>query len=104
MPKRTPTIRGKADSSWLVARRCLALVNRLMAGVATKAELMDTVQAEFPEEPYLANPKRFENDKSRLREKLGVVVRYSKEENGYVLVGSELLLFKYSITALENML
>lgn len=35
--------RGTSESSWLAARRCLAIINRLQQGVATKEELLATI-------------------------------------------------------------
>ena len=40
------TIRGDRDSSWLVVRRALAIVRRLLRGPATKYELLHAVRAD----------------------------------------------------------
>lgn len=82
--------RGHPESSWLVARRCLAIVNRLQQGVATKQELITAVyQPSDPEQNWKTLSKRFENDKERLRHRLHVPIRYDKTLKGYVLEGEK---------------
>ena len=76
--------RGLSESSWLAARRCLAIINRLQQGVATKQELLaDIYRAEIPQATQLALNGRFENDKIRLWKNLQVRVRYDKDVKGY---------------------
>lgn len=80
------TKRGSSESSWVAARRCLALVNRLQQGAAAKEELLATIyRAEDPEAAESALNGRFENDKLRLWENLQVRIRYDKSVKGYRL-------------------
>lgn len=78
--------RGYPESSWLVARRCLAIVNRLQQGVATKQELITAVyRPSDPDQNWETLSKRFENDKERLRHRLHVPIQYDKQLKGYVI-------------------
>ena len=78
--------RGAAESSWYVARRCLAIINRLQQGAASKQELLTIIyRIENTSTPDARLAKRFENDKSRLWDKLGVRIRYDKVLQGYVI-------------------
>jgi predicted DNA-binding transcriptional regulator YafY len=82
--------RGAPESVWHVAGRCLALVNRLQQGPASKAELLATIyRVEDPDASSDALARRFDNDKVRLDERLGVKVAYDKGVGAYVLVGWE---------------
>jgi predicted DNA-binding transcriptional regulator YafY len=78
------------ESTWLVIRRCLALLRRVQQGPAKKQDLLDAVYAAEGEEAYgnrtgkLLN-KRFEDDKRRLWQRLGVRIRYRGEVGGYKL-------------------
>lgn len=81
---------GSAESSWLAARRCLAILLRLQQGPARKQELLDAVYRFAGEEAYgrttgKALRRRFEEDKLRLEDRLQVKIRYSREEKGYVI-------------------
>lgn len=82
--------RGVSESPWRVARRCLAVVNRLQQGPATKQELLTAVyhSTDSPAD-WETLATRFENDKVRLRDKLGIPVRYDKRVGGYVIAGWE---------------
>ncbi|NKQ34065.1 MAG: WYL domain-containing protein [Chloroflexi bacterium] len=78
--------RGISESSWYVARRCLDVVIRLQQGPATKAELLTAVyQTDDAAQDWQKLSLRFENDKIRLRDKLGIPIRYDKTVGGYVL-------------------
>lgn len=78
--------RGTAESSWPVAKRCLAIINRLQQGAASKQELLTTIyRDEDTSIPDALLAKRFENDKLRLWDKLDVRIRYDKEMQGYVI-------------------
>lgn len=78
--------RGSAESSWHVARRCLAIINRLQQGAASKQELITTIyRSEDTSIPDTLLAKRFENDKLRLWDKLGVRIRYDRKLKGYVI-------------------
>ncbi len=85
---------GKAESSWQVARRCLAIVRRLQQGPARKNSLLDAVYLSEGDDAYghvtgKALNKKFHEDKKRLRGNLYIGVGYSKEAGGYVLEGWE---------------
>ncbi len=80
--------RGIAESSWFVARRCLAIINCLQQGSATKEELITAVyQSNDPSASKAILSKRFGNDRERLRNQLYVSVRYDKEAKGYMMSG-----------------
>ena len=82
--------RGNPESSWFVARRCLAVINLLQQGAATKRELITAVyQPNDPLASEAALSKRFQNDKERLRNQLHVSIRYDKKAKGYVIEGWE---------------
>lgn len=74
------------ESSWLVARRCLSLLRRLQQGAAGKHEIMNTIYGQQDEPvPAAALAKRFDADKRRLSDHLGVKIKYSREAAGYVI-------------------
>ena len=77
--------RGNAESSWLVARRCLDIINRLQQGAASKQDLLAMVYGDEDvlEDEVLTN--RFDKDKERLRDRLQVPIRYDKGVKGYVI-------------------
>lgn len=78
--------RGSSESPWLVARRCLAVINRLQQGVATKDELITAVYQAFdPEANLEILHTRFEKDKKRLKDLLFVPIHYDKSLKGYVI-------------------
>jgi predicted DNA-binding transcriptional regulator YafY len=82
--------RGTPESAWYVARRCLAVINRLQQGPANKAELLEQVyRAEDREAPVADLARRFDHDKERLANRLGVKIAYDKGVKGYVIVGWE---------------
>lgn len=86
MPDYKGRKRGNPDSSWLVARRCLAVINRLQQGPASKQTLIAAVyQASDPEADPQTLANRFDKDKERLRNKLEMSIYYDKEVKGYVL-------------------
>lgn len=96
--------RGSSESSWLAARRCLALVNRLQQGLATKQELLAAIyRAEDPHATQSALNGRFENDKIRLWENLQVRVRYDKAVKGYLLTEWERPLLNLSDTQIDTL-
>ncbi len=83
-----------SESPWLAARRCLAILNRLLQGPAKKEALLAAVYAAEGADAYGGKTgklldKRFGEDKKRLRERLGVDVRYDKGAGGYVIAGWE---------------
>jgi predicted DNA-binding transcriptional regulator YafY len=99
------TISGKLDmtsekparnpeSHWLVFRRCLALVQRLQQGAAKKDKLIEAVYTAVGKDAYghtsgAVLAKRFDADKRRLWDHLGIHIRYDKEAGGYVIVERE---------------
>ena len=96
--------RGTSESVWHVARRCLAVINRLQQEPATKGELLDvTYRVEDPDAPQTALAKRFEKDKVRLWENLGVQIRYDKSVKGYVITERERPLLNLSDTDIETL-
>lgn len=78
--------RGSPESVWYVARRCLALINRLQQGPASKQELLTTIYstADINDTTSIL-AKRFEHDKTRLAAHLGISIRYDKSVHGYVI-------------------
>lgn len=87
-------IKGKAESSWPVARRCLAMLLRLQQGPAKKQELLAAVrQLEGTEAYGRRSPKaldrRFREDLARLEKYFDVKVGYSKADKGYVMAWRE---------------
>lgn len=90
----TQRIKGKAESSWPVARRCLAMLLRLQQGPAQKQELLTAVRQLEGEEAYgrhgpKALDRRFREDLARLEKYFDVEIRYSKADKGYVIVRRE---------------
>ncbi|MBC7227427.1 MAG: WYL domain-containing protein [Thermoflexales bacterium] len=78
------------ESTWLVISRCLAIIRRVQRGPATWRELVEAVCREVGEEAYgeaggKALRRRLENDLARIRERLGVELRYSRQEKGYII-------------------
>lgn len=90
----TRSARGSPESSWLAARRCLAILRRLQQEPAKKQALLTAVYAAEGHEAYgfatgAALDKRFERDKYRLREYLRVSIRYNRPAGGYVIEQAE---------------
>ncbi|MBP6472234.1 MAG: WYL domain-containing protein [Chloroflexi bacterium] len=100
----TKSGRGSSESVWHVARRCLALINRLQQGPATKAELIAAVYQveDRPVDPQTAG-NRFEKDKERLRTRLFMPIFYDKAVNGYVLGDMERPLLNLSDANIETL-
>lgn len=89
-----PTSNTRRESSWLALRRCWAILVRLQRGPASRAELIAAVVATEGREAYGSVTsellsKRFEADKRRLHEHLGVHVQYDKQARGYVITEHE---------------
>lgn len=100
----TEAKRGAPESSWLVARRCLAVINRLQQGVASKQDLLDAIYwAEDGGATAAAINGRFENDKLRLWEHLQVRVQYDKKQKGYGLAEWERPLLNLSDEQIETL-
>lgn len=69
------------NSSWHAIRRCLVIVRQLQQGHATKQTLLDAVYRALGQDAYddvqgENLDRRFEQDKRRLREELGITVKY----------------------------
>lgn len=81
--------RGSRDSSWLVLRRCLAIIRRVQRGPARWQDLVEAVQQVDPDAYGDATGKplrkRLENDLRRIREILQVDLYYSRLEGGYII-------------------
>ncbi len=79
------------NSSWHTMRRCLVIVRQLQQGPATKQVLLEAIYHSLGVDAYdgvagAKLDKRFEQDKRRLREEMGVMVQYSAAASAYVLV------------------
>ncbi|MFN3763396.1 MAG: helix-turn-helix transcriptional regulator [Anaerolineae bacterium] len=82
--------KGTRESTWLVLSRCLAIIRRVQRGPATWKELVEAVRQEVGEEAYGSAEgkvlhRRLENDLARIRQWLGVDLRYSRQEKGYTI-------------------
>lgn len=83
-------VRRARESTWLVVSRCLAIIRRAQRGPATWKELVEAVREEVGPEAYgraegKTLHRRLENDLARIRERLGVEIRFSPTEKGYVI-------------------
>jgi len=85
----SPT-RGMRDTSWLVLRRGLAIVRRLMRGPATRDELMAAVLNDVGPDAYSARPdaarRALKNDRAVLRRNLGIEIDFDRRLAAYRLV------------------
>lgn len=72
---------GRKESPWLVMRRCLAIVRRLIRGPATGQELIAFVRAQIDALAYSQEPsaarRAFKRDREHLRHELGVTWDYT---------------------------
>ncbi len=85
--------RGRRESSWLVIRRCLAIIRCVQRGPASKRELLEIVRAandagrpgrlDRSEEEALR--LRLEKDLGRIRDRLMIDVYYDDAVGGYVI-------------------
>lgn len=87
---------GNRESSWLAARRCLAILRRLQEGPASKNDLIAAVLVAEGADAYGAPDtsraditKRFENDKLRLNNQLRTPIQYDSTAGGYVIAERE---------------
>nr|PID85231.1 MAG: hypothetical protein CSB13_09050 [Chloroflexota bacterium] len=95
---------GTSDSPWAVARRCLAVINRLQQGAATKKELITAVyQSDIAPASEKALTKRFEADKRRLQNNLYIPIHYDKNVKGYVFGERERPLLNLPDTHIETL-
>jgi len=79
--------RRNRESTWLVIARCLAIIRRVQRGSTDWKGLVEAVRAEVGEDVYgkaegEALHRRVENDLARIRDRLGVEIRYSRQEGG----------------------
>ncbi|GAB4156047.1 MAG: hypothetical protein Fur0021_23980 [Candidatus Promineifilaceae bacterium] len=103
--KLTPISR---ESTWHVARRCLAMLLRLQQGPASRQALIAAVKEQAGEDAYgdVAGEKlqkRFEQDKRRLWDHLHVKIKYSRQRQGYELTNWERPLLNLPDTELETL-
>lgn len=81
--------RGDRNPSWLVLRRGLAIIRRLMRSPATKAELLTAVRTAVGPDAYSesasAAERALKNDRAVLRDKLGVEIVYDRSKGVYWL-------------------
>jgi predicted DNA-binding transcriptional regulator YafY len=81
---------GRKESPWLVMRRCLAIVRRLVRGPASGQELIAFVRAQIDAQAYspaaAAARSAFKRDRGHLRHKLGVTWDYDPAAGQYVLL------------------
>lgn len=81
------------DSEWMTLRRCLALVQRLLRGPATKIELVAAVRDNVGADAYLVSPETrrisaFEKDmRERLPHYLGAEAFFDRRTGVYELKG-----------------
>lgn len=96
--------RGSSESPWLVARRCLAVINRLQQGSASKEDLLTAVYQtpDAPIDPKIA-ANRFEKDRERLCAFLNTPIHYEKAVGGYVLGERERPLLNLSDAHIETL-
>jgi len=82
-------LRGDRNSSWLVVRRGLAVVRRLMRGPATRDELLSAVRGELgPDaysEPASAAARALKNDRALIKEHLGIEIEFDRRLGTYLL-------------------
>ncbi|MGC9358157.1 MAG: WYL domain-containing protein [Anaerolineae bacterium] len=85
--------RGKRESTWLVARRCLAIIRRVQRGPASRDDLLEAaLSVEEPcgygqseERDIDALHLRLEKDLQRIRDRLMVDVYLDRQAGGYVI-------------------
>jgi predicted DNA-binding transcriptional regulator YafY len=81
--------RGKRESHWLVIRRCLAIVRRLVRGPASGQELISFVRSQVEPEAYSLDPAAarlaFKRDRRYLNRELGVAWNYDPSAQQYAL-------------------
>jgi predicted DNA-binding transcriptional regulator YafY len=81
--------RGRRESEWLVARRCLAIIRRAQRGPASRRELIEAALAQEPEGYGEVEGRtlyrRLEKDLQRIRERLRVDLYYDRQIGGYAI-------------------
>ena len=83
---------SKRGSEWLVLRRCLAILNRLLRGPASANELISIVRELCGPDAYPQNEatckRAFKRDRRNLRKRLGVEFYYDPAPGKYILQDS----------------
>ncbi len=82
--------RGKRESHWLVARRCLAIIRRVQRGPASRDDLIEAMLTQEEarsdgEAEGQALRRRLENDLRRVRDHLLVDLGFDRQAGGYVI-------------------
>lgn len=97
--------RGKADSSWVVCRRCLAIILRLQQGAATKDELIKVSYELNPQEmpEWKLAGRRFDRDKKQIENSWGIKIGYDKTQKAYAILGRDRPLLNLSDQHLETL-
>ena len=76
MPSALAAARGNRESPWLVLRRSLAIIRRLMRGPATKDELLAVVRDDVGPDAYSesasAAERALKNDRAAFKQHLAV--------------------------------
>lgn len=99
---------NQRESTWHVARRCLAMVRRLQQGPASKQALLAAVREWEGADAYgdatgEKLQKRFDEDKRRLWAHFHVKMRFVARSKGYELTDWERPLLDLPDTALETL-
>lgn len=81
---------ARGEGNWMVVRRCLAIVRRVLRGPATWGELVQAVRDELGVDAYDARERShlrrlFDDDLARLRAKLGIDLRSDRRTHRYTL-------------------
>jgi len=84
--------RGRRESTWMVIRRCLAIIRRVQRGPASREDLLDVVRVAGDKQGFgSADPEesalklRLDKDLRRIRERLMVDVYYDAQVDGYII-------------------
>ena len=85
--------RGKRESSWLVIRRCLAIIRRAQRGPASREELLQAMEAvertdasgPLSPDELDALQLRLEKDLARIRDHLMVALYHDDQAGGYII-------------------
>ncbi|MBK9094817.1 MAG: WYL domain-containing protein [Anaerolineae bacterium] len=81
--------RGDRNRSWLVIKRGLALVRRLLRGPASKESLLMAINSEVGPDAYSeessAAERAFKRDRETLHEELGVIITFDRRAGVYWL-------------------
>jgi predicted DNA-binding transcriptional regulator YafY len=97
---------GKRDSEWLVVRRCLDVLLRVMRGNATRDDLITIIMQHSdrnrdPLDRAVAN-RRLEHDQTRLRDNLGWEIRFGRRDGIAYLRKNDRAMIDLSPTAVRG--